>query len=521
MKYSEKEIEAMAADFEVGQYVRRENKLEKYRLKFVTDYPVDSIPSLSLNEYVCGLKMTSHKRYDSFCYRIETELIGLGDMRGGTADKFGVYLSQKDGEYKFTRKFGNTKEEAFKAVKEEIVHLLHAGERLDFQTIEESRIANLFKYKLLSTYYPESFLPVFNEEHLDEFLNKLGITYNSSEGYTAKQSRLGEYKNHISSMSDWSLHIYMCFLYDRIGIDRQQKRKSDARQKIEDELYPKEFHSHINISESRWLDLLNNKEVFRDQDLKLICQIYEENNHATTCKMLGLKNGVSSSSYIPVVVNLAKRILTCLGESPDIRSDGKPRYWNVIFWGRDLDDGTFEWKLRPQLARALEDKYPKLGMSAVNSYLDGELNKDIAEHSFEDYDSRKISRERPDPIVTHGVQVYPRSRTTAMLALQNADHKCEIDANHSTFTRRADSLPYTEPHHLIPMSAQGDFTVSIDVPENIVSLCSNCHNEIHYGANAADLIRKLYEARISLLEKNGIYVSLTQLLKYYGLENEN
>ena len=144
--------------------------MEKLRLKFVADYPINRIASLTLDEYVCGLKMTAHDHYDSFCYRIETELMKLGNMKGGTADKFGVYMSQEDGSYRFTKKYGNNLEDAFASVKNEIVGLLQAGQELNFDEIEESKIANLFKYKLLSTYFPTSYLPIFNEEHLDEFL---------------------------------------------------------------------------------------------------------------------------------------------------------------------------------------------------------------------------------------------------------------------------------------------------------------------------------------------------------------
>ncbi len=38
-----------------------------------------------------------------------------------------------------------------------------------------------------------------------------------------------------------------------------------------------------------------------------------------------------------------------------------------------------------------------------------------------------------------------------------------------------------EPHHLIPMAKTEHFGVSLDREQNIFSLCSNCHNQIHYG----------------------------------------
>ena len=520
MKYSCDEIELLADDFEVEQYSKTEKEFEKLRLKFVEDYPISRIITLSLDEYVCGLKMTAHDHYDSFCYRIETELLKLGNMKGGTADKFGVYMSQEDGSYRFTKKYGDTLAEAFKSVKNEIVQLLHAGQNQDLDKIEESRIANLFKYKLLSTYFPTIYLPIFNEEHLDEFLGKLAVPFEPKEAYTSKQNKLRVFKENNSTMKGWSLYVYMCFLYDRIGIDSQQKRKADNRQNALDELYPKDLKSTIHISKAKWLELLDNESVFREEDFEFICQLYEEENHASTCKLMGLKKGVSSSSFIPLAVKLAKRILTYVGHEPEKRPNGKPRYWNVLFWGRTLEDGTFEWKLRPELAKALTVKFPDLGIASINTRLDDRLNNDVAEITFDSNSHRIISRERPEPVIIQGVQAYPRSRVAAMIALQNAEHKCEIDSAHRTFERRVDSLPYMESHHLIPMAAQGDFDVSIDVPENIVSLCSSCHNEIHYGKGAARLIEQLYNSRVHLLEQCGIFVSLPQLLNYYGLKKD-
>lgn len=56
---------------------------------------------------------------------------------------------------------------------------------------------------------------------------------------------------------------------------------------------------------------------------------------------------------------------------------------------------------------------------------------------------------------------------------------------------------YMEPHHLIPMSMTDYFGVSLDREQNIFSLCSNCHNQIHYGTreDVQRLISKLFLSR--------------------------
>lgn len=120
------------------------------------------------------------------------------------------------------------------------------------------------------------------------------------------------------------------------------------------------------------------------------------------------------------------------------------------------------------------------------------------------------------PIYINGHKTYPRDRQTAIHALAHAKYCCEIDEEHPTFIRKNSDKNYTEPHHLLPMSCSDQFDVSLDVEENIVSLCSNCHNEIHYGKNADVLIKKIYLERKADLERVGIYISLEKLLEAYG-----
>lgn len=281
--------------------------------------------------------------------------------------------------------------------------------------------------------------------------------------------------------------------------------------------YPTKYKSGIDISKEQWLEMLDNESIFNESDTAFLCQLYKENNHASTCYEIALKNGVSPHSYNSPMVNLAKRVLKSLGKEPEKNEEGGRRFWNVLFMGKRLHDGHYEWKLRPELADALSLKYPTLCNEAINDELDSELTKDISVKPIRDISEeiKDIKRDKPEPTVIKGALVYPRNRTYALIALNNSKHKCEVDNSHTTFIRRADKLPYTEPHHLIPMAMQERYSVSIDVPENIVSLCSNCHNEIHYGDNAERLLTRLYEERKEKLKNAGISITLKELLSYY------
>ena len=65
------------------------------------------------------------------------------------------------------------------------------------------------------------------------------------------------------------------------------------------------------------------------------------------------------------------------------------------------------------------------------------------------------------------------------------------------------------------MSAQKDFSVSLDVENNVVSLCSNCHNQIHYGTDIDSILKPLYEQRIESLKLVGIEITYNEIKKYY------
>ncbi len=101
-------------------------------------------------------------------------------------------------------------------------------------------------------------------------------------------------------------------------------------------------------------------------------------------------------------------------------------------------------------------------------------------------------------------------------ALKLANYKCECSQEHKTFIRKNCNIPYTEGHHLIPLEFQDGYEFNLDVEANIVSLCSNCHNQLHYGKNPEEILRSIFtEERRKRLEKCGIKITLEQLIELY------
>lgn len=121
------------------------------------------------------------------------------------------------------------------------------------------------------------------------------------------------------------------------------------------------------------------------------------------------------------------------------------------------------------------------------------------------------------PVIAERTQyVYPRKPSESKKALKRAKYLCEVNNSHFVFKRRNSQNNYTEPHHLIPLSAYRDFPgIDLDREENIISLCSNCHNILHYGASYEAMLNDLYNQRKELLQKIGVTISFKQLLSYY------
>ena len=124
----------------------------------------------------------------------------------------------------------------------------------------------------------------------------------------------------------------------------------------------------------------------------------------------------------------------------------------------------------------------------------------------------------PDYIILNEKISIKRNFRFKIYAIQLANYCCEVDFNHVTFIRKSNNKNYTEAHHLIPLNRQFDKkfeNVSLDCPANIVSLCSNCHNLLHYGKDKETILFNLYNKHYERLKRSGIDITFQELLSFY------
>lgn len=112
---------------------------------------------------------------------------------------------------------------------------------------------------------------------------------------------------------------------------------------------------------------------------------------------------------------------------------------------------------------------------------------------------------------------WGRDASISAAALDSAEHRCEIDPHHRTFISNRSHLNYVEAHHFVPLEFQDEFEFSLDVPENILALCPNCHRQFHHATAAfkKPLIERCYERRKELLHSRGIALTLNKVLSLY------
>lgn len=186
--------------------------IEDKRKAFVAFFTRDKIANMTLDEYVIGKQI----KENNFCYGLEITLQALGRINGAaSSQKFGVYYIKEEGVYYHTSKFGDNYQDAFIEVKKSILNLLDAGQDQDFERIITNPLAPIVKGKILSVYYPETYLNIFSFNHLNHYLQAFDLATHelleANELY--KKQVLLDFKNNDPTMKSWSVNMFAVFLW--------------------------------------------------------------------------------------------------------------------------------------------------------------------------------------------------------------------------------------------------------------------------------------------------------------------
>ncbi|WP_308142725.1 AAA family ATPase [Burkholderia pseudomallei] len=146
---------------------------------FLARWPLNALNTLTLEQYtqIKGDKTDG----DSFTYWLESKTEEVGSIWGGSAFKFGIYHrnnneSKADGRgrvytdsYAWYEQYGRTAEEAFLAVKNEVVKVATAARAGQLDVVEQARLGSAIKWKIAFLYQDRdkpTIIPIFKLEVL-------------------------------------------------------------------------------------------------------------------------------------------------------------------------------------------------------------------------------------------------------------------------------------------------------------------------------------------------------------------
>ena len=118
-------------------------------------------------------------------------------------------------------------------------------------------------------------------------------------------------------------------------------------------------------------------------------------------------------------------------------------------------------------------------------------------------------------------------------ALEKYGYKCFFDhfsmdeeehrAHELSYFKTKKNLTYLEGHHMVQMENSKFFEKDVDVVENIVPVCPNCHRKLH-NANK-DVVKRMLNMYYANSDKEklirkGIFVDISTLERFYGIEGD-
>ena len=146
--------------------------LHKLKQDFLDYWSLDRLQNMTLEEY------TDTKRENSFCYWLEHLTRDIGSIVGGSSYKFGIYKMGEtsktesatnrtnDGTFAWHIKYGITKEEAFKSIRNLILDIANCAIQNKLNLIDNIDLGDAYKWKIAFLYSDFNVLNIFKKSWL-------------------------------------------------------------------------------------------------------------------------------------------------------------------------------------------------------------------------------------------------------------------------------------------------------------------------------------------------------------------
>jgi 5-methylcytosine-specific restriction endonuclease McrBC GTP-binding regulatory subunit McrB len=309
------------------------------------EFPLERLKNLAVEEY------TNLNKSDSFCYWVETKLRKLGSIQGSTSYKFGIYEFNKepregsgyshDEKYAWLSKYGSDSKSAYETILSNLVKIAERAQVGDFEAIDSIDMSNMFKWKIAFLYSDYKLLNVFSEDSIRYLSKKFGMMDSEKAKFSQMYKYLLEQKGEEEDVFEYSAKIWNEWFAYKTKVEGDKK------------WFPDESVYNPNISREQWTELLIDKEIFTENALITFACILKATK--PSCADMANEFGHSVSFYNTNVFNTGRKVCKKTNCPLDTRENGDVRYWSVCCLGRDLSNGRFEYKIRPELEEAFEE----------------------------------------------------------------------------------------------------------------------------------------------------------------------
>ena len=327
---------------------------------------------------------------------------------------------------------------------------------------------------------------VAHKQGTGEKLNKLGLNAACVQkctwvGYQEYISIVKEIKSLLPAELNATLLDAQSFLWMMWMVEE------NTPEYVDEEL---EFHDFangtVNIQKEQWINLIRNGTI-TETDIAYLAKFYASPNHASTPKRLSELEGTHPSSYISPCTSLGRKISQFF-LIPSIPREGKPdseKLYPIIFLGRRISNGLFEWKLRPELVAALEETSPQT-LAAETVRMEENEEEEAAQLSVDELlDRARKCHSGPADTYTSTTKQRRRNPLMQLAAKARANGVCQLCGITLDYKDKQ-GRPYLEAHHIIPLAENGPDELS-----NMTALCPNCHRKMHVVADRDDIARLL------------------------------
>lgn len=323
------------------------NIIESKKLyeSFLIEFPLERLKNLTIEEY------TNLNKSDSFCYWVETKLRKLGSIQGSTSYKFGIYEFNKkpredsgyshDEKYAWCSKYGSDSKSAYESILSNLVKIAECAQVGDFEAVDSIDMSNMFKWKIAFLYSDYKLLNVFSEDGIRYLSKKFGMENTEKATFSQMYKYLLAQKKEEEDVFEYSAKIWNEWVTYKTEVESNKK------------WYPDDSDYNPNITKEQWKELILDKDVFSENALITFACISKTSK--PTCADMANEFGRSVGFYNTNVFNTGRKVCKKTNCPLDTRENGDVRYWSVCCKGRDLSNGRFEYKIRPELEEAFDE----------------------------------------------------------------------------------------------------------------------------------------------------------------------